>query len=273
MMRAHGTDQVFSGSIPELYDTLLVPLIFAPYAQDMAARAAACQPQRVLEVAAGTGAVTRALAQALPSTTEIVATDLNPPMLDRAAAVGTCRPVTWQPADAQQLPFADGSFDLVICQFGVMFFPDRPKAFAEARRVLTAGGKLLFSVWDRIEDNDFANAVTKALAKRFPENPPMFLARTPHGHYDPAPIQADARAGGFTAEVTYDVVTARSRADTARTVATAYCQGTPVRAELEAIGGNALADATDVCADALAARFGAGPVEGKIQALMFSVTA
>ena len=272
-MAAHGTDQVFSGSIPELYDTLLVPLIFEPYAVDMAARAAACEPRRVLEVAAGTGAVTRALARALPAATEIVATDLNSPMLDRAAAVGTDRPVTWQQADAQQLPFADGSFDVVICQFGAMFFPDRPRAFAEARRVLTPGGRLLLSVWGRIEDNDFANVVTKALAKRFPENPPMFLARTPHGHYDPVPIQADARAGGFTAEVMYDVVPARSRADTARVVAIAYCQGTPVRGELEAFGPDALTDATEVCTDALTAQFGAGPVDGKIQALMFSVTA
>lgn len=272
-MAAHGTDQVFSGSIPELYDTLLVPLIFEPYAVDMAARAAACQPTRVLEVAAGTGAVTRALARALPATTEVVATDLNLPMLDRAAAVGTDRPVTWQQADAQQLPFADGSFDLVICQFGAMFFPDRPRAFAEARRVLTPGGKLLLSVWGRIEDNDFANVVTKALVQRFPENPPMFLARTPHGHYDPAPIQADARAGGFTADVMYDVVAARSRAKTARGVAIAYCQGTPVRGELEAFGPDALTGATEVCTDALTAQFGPGPVEGKIQALMFSVTA
>ena len=229
MMEARGNDKVFAGSIPELYDALLVPLIFEPYAVDMAARAARCEPKRVLEVAAGTGAVTRAMARALPETTEIVATDLNPPMLDRAAAVGTCRPVTWQQADAQALPFADGSFDLVVCQFGAMFFPDRPKAFAEARRVLTPGGTLLLSVWGRIEDNDFANAVTLALAKHFPENPPMFLARTPHGHYDPAPIRADARLGGFTAEVTCDVVTARSRADTARVVAVAYCEGTPVR--------------------------------------------
>ncbi|MCO5397595.1 class I SAM-dependent methyltransferase [Ralstonia soli] len=272
-MEARGNDKVFAGSIPELYDTLLVPLIFAPYAVDMAARAARGTPKRVLEVAAGTGAVTRAMAHALSEATEIVATDLNPPMLDRAAAVGTTRPVTWQQADAQQLPFDDGSFDLVVCQFGVMFFPDRPKAFAEARRVLTPGGTLLFSVWDRIEDNDFANAVTRALAKRFPENPPMFLARTPHGHYDRAALQADARQGGFAAELACDVVTARSRADTARVVAMAYCQGTPVRGELEALGPTALDDATDACTDALAAQFGAGPVDGKLQALMFSVTA
>lgn len=273
MMEARGNDKVFAGSIPELYDTLLVPMIFEPYAVDMAARAARYEPKRVLEVAAGTGAVTRALARTLSDTTEIIATDLNPPMLDRAAAVGASRPVTWQQADAQQLPFDDGSFDLVVCQFGAMFFPDRPKAFAEARRVLRPGGTLLFSVWGRIEDNEFADVVTRALAKRFPENPPAFLARTPHGHYDPAPLREDARRAGFTAEVMCDVVTARSRADTARLVAIAYCEGTPVRGELEAFGPTALAGATDVCEDALTAQFGAGPVDGKIQALMFSVTA
>jgi len=273
MMEAHGTDQVFAGSIPELYDTLLVPLIFEPYALDMASRAAACKPARVLEVAAGTGAVTRALAHALPETTEIVATDLNPPMLDRAAAVGVNRPITWQQADAQQLPFDDDSFDLVICQFGAMFFPDRPKAFAEARRVLRPGGTLLFSVWDRIEDNAFAHVVTLALAKRFPEKPPAFLARTPHGHYDPAPIESDLRLGGFTTDITCDIVTARSRADTAGVVALAYCHGTPLRGELEALGADGLADATNVCTDALSAQFGPGPVDGMIQALVFSVTA
>lgn len=272
-METHGTDRVFAGAIPELYDTLLVPLIFGPYAQDMAARAAQSMPTRVLEIAAGTGAVTRALARTLPDTIEIVATDLNPPMLNRAAAVGTGRPVTWQQADAQQLPFEDASFDLVVCQFGVMFFPDRPRAYAEARRVLTPGGVLLFSVWDRIEDNDFANVVTVALAKHFPHNPPLFLARTPHGHHDPAPIRADVRNGGFVGELDYDVVTARSRADSARAVAVAYCQGTPVRGELEALGAGAVDEATDVCTDALTAAFGPGPVDGKIQALMFRVSA
>lgn len=271
-MQAHGTDKVFAGSIPALYDTLMVPLIFEPYAADMAARAAAAAPKRVLEVAAGTGAVTRALARALPQATTIVATDLNPAMLERAAAVGAGRPVTWQQADAQQLPAEDASFDMVICQFGAMFFPDRAKAFAEARRVLKPGGALLFNVWDRIEDNAFAHVVTQALAKRFPENPPVFLARTPHGYYDRAQVEADLRLGGLTGVVTCDTVTARSRADTARTPALAYCHGTPLRNELEAFGPNALSEATDLCTEALADAFGMGPVDGKIQALVFSVT-
>lgn len=272
-MDAHDADKVFAGSVPELYDTLMVPLIFAPYAEDIAVRAAACAPRRVLEVAAGTGAVTRALARSLPEGVAIVATDLNPPMLDRAAAVGTSRPVTWQQADAQQLPFDDGSFDLLICQFGAMFFPDKPKAFAEARRVLAPGGTLLFNVWDRIETNAFAHVVTRTVADLFPANPPVFLARTPHGYHTPLLVEADLRRGGFTTPVACDVVSARSRAGSARAASVAYCQGTPLRGELEAFGADAVSGATDACTKALAAQFGAGPVEGEIQALVFTVTA
>src|SRR5262245_60330581 len=132
-------DKTFAGSIPEIYDAYMVPLIFEPYAIDLAARLAADPPARLLEIAAGTGAVTRRLALELPATTEIVATDLNQPMIDRAGAIGTTRPVTWRQADAQQLPFADASFDCVVCQFGVMFFPDKARAFSEIRRVLKPG--------------------------------------------------------------------------------------------------------------------------------------
>jgi len=171
-----GTDTRFAGSIPELYDSQLVPMIFATYAADLAKRVAARAPSRVLETAAGTGAVTRAMALALPADTEIVATDLNQPMLDRAAATGTARPVTWQLADAARLPFDDASFDVVVCQFGAMFFPDKPRAFAEARRVLRRGGVLLFNVWDRVEENEFADTVTAALAGLFPSDPPRFMA-------------------------------------------------------------------------------------------------
>src|SRR5690349_2607472 len=122
-------DTVFAGSIPELYETQLVPLIFEPYAADLARRVAALHPSRVLETAAGTGVVTRAMARLLPAHAELIATDLNQPMLDRAAAVGTERAVRWLQADAMRLPFDDASFDVVVCQFGVMFFPDKAHAF------------------------------------------------------------------------------------------------------------------------------------------------
>ncbi|SDC86951.1 Ubiquinone/menaquinone biosynthesis C-methylase UbiE [Cupriavidus sp. YR651] len=272
-MNTHGTDNAFAGSIPELYDTSLVPLIFEPYAADLAGRAASLAPKQVLEIAAGTGVVTRMLARALPDGTAIVATDLNPPMLDRAKAVGTSRPVTWQQADAQQLPFGDARFDLVICQFGAMFFPDKPKAFAEARRVLMPGGTLLFNVWDRIEDNAFAHTVTLTLANLFPDNPPAFLSRTPHGYHDRATVESDLRAGGFSSPIACSTVTAESRAASASVVAVAYCQGTPLRAELEALGPDALSRATIACTDALATQFGSGPVSARIQAHVFSIKA
>src|SRR5271169_5492662 len=178
------TDKGFSGSIPKLYEAYLVPLIFEPYAADMASRVAARSPTRVLEIAAGTGVVTRQMASALPASAAIVATDLNQPMLDLASTVTIERPVEWRQADALQLPFEDGTFDAVVCQFGVMFFPDKRKAFSEARRVLRPGGAFIFNVWDRIEENEFAHTVTTALESVFPGDPPRFMARTPHGYND-----------------------------------------------------------------------------------------
>jgi ubiquinone/menaquinone biosynthesis C-methylase UbiE len=265
-MSTPGSDAVFAGSIPEFYDTQLVPLIFEPYATDLARRIAALAPSRVLETAAGTGVVTRALARALPASTELIATDLNQPMLDHAAAIGTARPVTWQKADAMQLPFDDASFDVVACQFGAMFFPDRALAYAEARRVLRPGGTLVFNVWDRIEENEFADVVTDALAVVFPADPPRFMARTPHGYSDRQTIATDVANGGFNAPPRIETIAARSRAATARAPALAYCQGTPLRNEIEARAGATLAEATAACEAAIARRFGTGPIDAKIQA-------
>ena len=187
-------DTGFTGSIPEIYERYLVPMIFEPYARDLASRAASVQPSRLLEIAAGTGVVTRAMVDALPEHVEIVATDLNQAMLDCAATLGTHRPVTWQQADAMQLPFNDASFDLIVCQFGAMFFPDKPRAFAEARRVLRTGGVLLFNVWDRIEENAFAVTVSDALGKLYAADPPSFLQRVPHGFVPANDIHFKPRA-------------------------------------------------------------------------------
>src|SRR6185436_10415604 len=145
-------DKIFTGSIPNVYETYLVPLIFEPYAVDLANRLRSRPLARVLEVAAGTGVVTRAMAAVLPERVSIVATDLNQSMIDHAATLLPGRVVDWRQADVMQLPFEDGAFDAVVCQFGVMFFPDKPRAFSEMRRVLRPGGALLFNVWDRIED-------------------------------------------------------------------------------------------------------------------------
>jgi SAM-dependent methyltransferase len=261
-----GSDAVFAGAMPELYETLMVPLIFEPYAVDLVDRLAPRSPRRVLEIAAGTGVVTRRMASLLPAATAIVATDLNPAMLDQARAAGTARPVEWRQADAMRLPFADASFDAVVCQFGVMFLPDKATAFAEARRVLAPGGVFVFSVWDRIEDNELADTVTLALQSIFPHDPPRFMARTPHGYHHLPTIVADVKRGGFTATPRTWTVAARSPAPSAAAAAAAYCVGTPLRNEIEARDPAGLDRACRVASEAIAARFGSGAVDAKIQA-------
>jgi SAM-dependent methyltransferase len=264
-------DAAFAGTIPQLYERYLVPLIFEPYAIDLASRVAQYQPSRLLEVAAGTGVVTRQLAMTLPPGVSIMATDLNQAMLDQATAVGTARPVEWQKADAMHLPFPDKVFDVVVCQFGAMFFPDKARAFSEARRVLRPGGRFIFNVWDRIDQNEFADSVTNSLKALFPGDPPQFLVRTPHGYHDPATIAQDLAHGGFSGTPEFTTLPARSRAVSPRTPAVAYCQGTPLRSEIEARGASRLAEATDTAADAITNRFGAGSIDGKIQARIIAI--
>jgi SAM-dependent methyltransferase len=215
--------------------------------------------------------VTRHLASVLPANVAIVATDLNQPMLDQACGIGTDRPVQWRQADAMQLPFEDATFDAVVCQFGVMFFPDKAKAFSEARRVLSPGGVFIFNAWDRIEENDFAHIVTTSLESLFPDDPPRFLARTPHGYHDRATIEQDLKKGGFSASPQISAVAARSQAASPRIPAIAYCQGTPLRNEIETRDQSPLAEATDIAAEAIARRFGRAAVDGKIRAHIVSV--
>jgi ubiquinone/menaquinone biosynthesis C-methylase UbiE len=260
------SDKVFAGSIPKFYDTLMVPLIFEAYATHMAERVAAFAPGSVLETAAGSGVVTRALAPKLRADARYVVTDLNQPMLDYAASrQGSDRRIEWRQADALDLPFEDASFDVVCCQFGAMFFPNRVAGYAEARRVLRPGGRLVFSVWDRIEDNAFADEVTNAVAAVFPHDPPRFLARTPHGYHDVALIRQELGRAGFT-DITIETREEVSRAASARDAATAYCQGTPLRNEIETRDASLLQLATDRATEAIASRHGTGPVAGKIQA-------
>jgi len=262
------TDKVFAGSIPKIYDEYLVPMIFAVYADDIARRVAARSPSVLLEIAAGTGAVTRAVAAALPHGVRYVATDLNEPMLavaaQRQADDGR---IVWRQADAMALPFGDGEFDLVCCQFGTMFFPDRVKAYGEMKRVLKGDGAFVFNVWDRIEDNVLTHEATVALGRMFPDDPPRFMVRTPHGYHDKAVIRSDLERAGFR-DISIETRSEISRAPSAEYVATALCQGTPLRSEIEARDASKLQTATDFVAEALRTRHGSGAVEGKIQAIV-----
>jgi ubiquinone/menaquinone biosynthesis C-methylase UbiE len=258
-------DKDFVGSIPEIYDTYLVPLIFESYARDLADRVAELGPLSVLETAAGSGVVTRALASTLSSDAHYTVTDLNQPMLDHAASKQEPDTrISWRQADALDLPFDDASFDVVVCQFGVMFYPDRITGYAEAYRVLKPGGALIFNVWDRIETNEFADVVTAAAATVFPDDPPRFLPRTPHGYHEESLIREELNDAELT-DVKYESLEATSFAPSPRHPAVAYCKGTPLRNEIEERDADLLDRVTDCAADAISVRFGAGPVAAKIR--------
>jgi SAM-dependent methyltransferase len=243
------SDTAFSGSIPALYDRLLGPLLFEPYAADLAARVAALRPRHILETAAGTGIVTEAMLQALPEA-HVVATDLNQAMLDVAAVRNPSTRVSFRQADAQSLPFENESFDAVVCQFGVMFFPDRIRAYREARRVLKPGGFFLFNAWDSLEANPASFAVMESVAALWPDDPPRFLRRVPFGYHDKVRIGEDLGAAGLQV-VSVETVAKRSRTRSAREAAIGLCHGTPLRAEIGERDPTRLDEAAEAAAAAL----------------------
>lgn len=221
----------FTGSVAESYDKMMVPLIFQPYAEELARRAQQWQPARILETAAGTGVVTKALHNALPDA-QIVATDLNQPMIDVASGRIQSDKIHFIQADAQELSFADCEFDLVVCQFGAMFFPDRVRAYSEARRVLRPSGRYLLAIWDRIERNRLSDEAQRALIDLFPDDPPLFMREGPFGYHDPAGIEADLASAGFDT-ISIETLEMRSLGTSAGEVARAFCYGTPMGVEVE----------------------------------------
>jgi ubiquinone/menaquinone biosynthesis C-methylase UbiE len=243
------TDTIFAGSIPAIYDQYMVPLIFAPYAKLVGKRAAELRPHRILETAAGTGVATEELHRALPEA-DIIATDLNAPMLEQAARRVSASNVRFQPADAQALPFGDNSFDLVVCQFGIMFFPDKVRANSEARRVLRDGGRYMLTIWDRIEHNLATMAAGRAVGDLFPGDAVHFYERVPFRYHDVGLIERDLMAAGFT-DVEFETVDLPSHASSAREAAIALVQGTPVRSDIEQIDPTMLGQATDAAEAAL----------------------
>lgn len=260
-------DTHFTGLIPQYYDQKLGALLFSPFAKNIAARLQNLVSGRVLETAAGTGLVTTELTALLPASVEIVATDLNQPMIDYAASKSGIQRVIWRQADAQALPFPHDSFDAVVCQFGVMFFPDRIKAYREARRVLKPGGRFVFNVWDNIAANPVMASTVEGLAMRYPQQKTWFLERTPCGYHDPAVITGDLEAAGFL-EVRIDKVQQNGHLSHALDAAIGLCQGTPMRGEIELIDPSGLEQATSDAAAMIVARCGKGPKATPLQALV-----
>ncbi|WP_414471430.1 class I SAM-dependent methyltransferase [Microvirga sp. M2] len=261
------TDTAFAGSIPALYEQYLGSLIFQPFAEDLAERLRDLASGRILETAAGTGIVTRALVAALPPRVEIVATDLNQAMLDLAQTKLQAPNVTWRQMDAQALPFEDGSFDAVVCQFGVMFFPDKTAAFREALRVLRPGGRFLFNVWDRLDANMVSKVVSDRAIEMFPDDPPRFFERMPFGYFDEDRIRGELQRAGFET-ITIEPVEKTTHAPTARDAAVGLTQGTPLRGELEARAPGRLDEVAERAAQALADRWGDGTIENRMRALV-----
>ena len=259
-------DRLWAGSMPQAYDRWLAPAIFQPFAADLAQRAAGLAPRRVLEIAAGTGVLTRELVTALPAA-QVTATDLNAAMVEFGSRQVPL--AAWRQADALSLPFGDQQFDLIICQFGVMFFPDKPAAFREMRRVLAPGGRLLYSTWDAVRTHGFAAALVAGLAQVFPDDPPMFVVAVPHGYSDLGQATADLAAGGLEC-VSIMSVTLDGHAKSAADVAAGFCTGTPLRMAIEARAD--LAASTAAVADHMTARLGPGPVTAKMTAYVIGAT-
>ena len=257
--------QLYSGSVPALYDRYRGPVFFEPFARDLADCVADLRAGNLLEIAAGTGIVTRVLARVLPDTVSIIASDISQAMLDFAATQPGLARISWKQADALALPFEDAAFDAVLCQFGVMFFPDRVAGYREARRVLRPGGRFVFNVWDRIENNEFCWIVSEAMARLFPNNPPGLLARTPYGYFDTDLIRNELTQAGFD-RIAIETVDRQSAPPSARDLAIGFCQGSPLRAEIEERDPERLGDATDAATEALLSRFGEGPISGKMRA-------
>jgi ubiquinone/menaquinone biosynthesis C-methylase UbiE len=260
----------FVGDIPQHYDQGLGPIIFVDYAADMARRVAACKPGRVLEIAAGTGIVTRVLRDVLPATAHLTATDLNPPMLEIARAkFRDGEAVDFKPADAMALPFADGSFDAVVCQFGVMFYPDKDKSYREALRVLSPGGHYLFSIWDSHRYNPFGRITHEVAARFFPADPPQFM-NVPFA-YAFEPIKQSLIEAGF-ADITAAVVRREKEIPDAARFARGLVYGSPLIDQLRARGDTSPEQVVDVLVTEFHREFGFDPGRMPLQAIMFSAT-
>jgi ubiquinone/menaquinone biosynthesis C-methylase UbiE len=261
----------FTGSIPQHYDQGLGPMIFVDYAADMARRVAAGNPTRVLETAAGTGIVTRRLRDALPANARLTATDLNPPMLEVARE--KFRPgekVEFQPADAMALPFPDGSFDAVVCQFGIMFFPDKDKSYREVYRVLAPGGRYLFSVWGSHQDNPFGRIGHEVAASFFPTDPPQFY-NVPFSCHQIDPIKKALAEAGFAA-IDAAVVKLEKEIPDAAAFARGMVYGNPLIDQVHARGGVEPERIVAALVRQLHREFGANPGRMPLQAIMFSAT-
>jgi ubiquinone/menaquinone biosynthesis C-methylase UbiE len=256
----------FDGSIPEMYDRHLGPLFFEPYAADLADRVARQRPKRVLEIAAGTGIVSRRLIDALPVGTALTVTDLNAPMLEFARQKTGSRGhnAEWRQADAQQLSFPDESFDMVVCQFGVMFFPDKLRGLREFNRVLEKSGSLILSVWDSFDTNPVQSIAHSTIGKFFETDPPDFY-QVPCGMGDIREIRRLVEDAGFK-ETVIETISLTVRSESAESAALGLIRGNPVVNVIRERGTADIEEITPALARALEERFGTRSIQVALRA-------
>ena len=262
----------FSGSVPEVYEKELVPLLFDQYAEDLGARIAALSPRAVLETACGTGIATRAILRRLPPGARLMATDLQQPMIDVARRETPADPrLEWRAADMTALPFEEGAFDALACQYGMMFPPDKPAAFAEARRVIRPGGAFVFNVWDSFDENPPAAVAQRVIDELFPKDPPRFY-HTPWGFHDRALLSKLTRDAGFPG-ATIEVVRFAVERPNARTAARALVEGTPIYSQIVDHATVPVEHVVATMERAFARSFGDAPFRSHIQALVVTARA
>jgi ubiquinone/menaquinone biosynthesis C-methylase UbiE len=262
----------FSGSIPAAYDRYLGPVLFQPYAEDLAARLQVAKNGSVLELACGTGILTRLLRNQLPSTVKLTATDLNEPMFQHAAAkFGKDEPVQWLQADARSLPFGDRMFDAVVCQFGIMFVPDKALAAREAHRILKPGGNFLFNVWDALEHNALGQLAHQTIVSHFDKDPPRFY-EVPFGYHDQDEIKRMLKDAGFQ-EIKIDIISKVAAVSRAEDVATGLVHGNPVTVEIAERDPSLLPVVTKAVAQAIAERFGETDISVPMRAIVVQTRA
>lgn len=265
-MEKSATNIAFTGNIPKIYDSSLGPVFFEPYAIDISARAKELNPSSLLETASGTGRVTAHLATNLDSV-KIIATDLNPDMLEVAKSKVIAKNITWQQADATNLPFEDADFDVVVTQFGIMFYPDKLKGMQEAFRVLKKGGTWLFNVWDKIEYNLMAKTASDIITDFFANDPPPFYS-IPFGYNDTDLIVSQLREAGFT-NITFDILKKEGVAQSAEKLASGLVEGNPVANAIREKNPEAVDKITIKVMEALSEKFGSSPCKASLQAIVF----